>query len=179
MLHLWPPRNREREWRSSFHCQNKKFSMENKYQNFLSLCTPCWSSYNNLIVYLETAQLATHSQTNQHIWYLWLFFFEINLKGILHQNKFYRLNLIFWIVMGCGIARFGRMGLKTTETWKFWSQILSPGVLRRFSDLSFCAVPRGPVWLPGTARVSVVFRPLRPKWAIPHPITIHNMRFRR
>jgi len=52
-------------------------------------------------------------------------------KGILHQKIFYRLNLIFWIVMGCGIARFGRKGLKTTETWKFWSQILSPGVLRR------------------------------------------------
>ena len=38
------------------------------------------------------------------------------LKGILHQKNFYRLNLIFWIVMGCGIARFGRRGLKTTET---------------------------------------------------------------
>ena len=25
-------------------------------------------------------------------------------KGILHQKIFYRLNLIFWIVMGCGIA---------------------------------------------------------------------------
>ena len=33
--------------------------------------------------------------------------------------------------MECGIARFGRRGLKTTETRKFWSQILSPGVLRR------------------------------------------------
>ena len=119
-------------------------------------------------------------------------------KGILHQKIFYRLNLIFWIVMGCGIARFGRRGLKTTETWKFWSQILSPGVLRRgapgvsrhsamgfggaaqgfwgtarwglegrrhgvwrggalikhFSDLSFCAVPRGPIWSPGTSRHS-------------------------
>ena len=52
-------------------------------------------------------------------------------KGILHQKISYRLNLIFWIVMGCGIARFGRKGLKTTETWKFWSQNLSPGVLRR------------------------------------------------
>ena len=40
----------------------------------------------------------------------------IPLKGILHQKIFYRLNLIFWIVMGCGIARFGRKGLKTTET---------------------------------------------------------------
>ena len=38
------------------------------------------------------------------------------VKGILHQKIFYRLNLIFWIVMGCGIARFGRRGLKTTET---------------------------------------------------------------
>ena len=38
------------------------------------------------------------------------------LKGILHQKIFYRLNLIFWIEMGCGIARFGRRGLKTTET---------------------------------------------------------------
>ena len=43
------------------------------------------------------------------------------LKGILHQKIFYRLNLIFWIVMGCGIARFGRRCLKPTETWKFWS----------------------------------------------------------
>ena len=33
------------------------------------------------------------------------------LKGILHQKKFYRLNLIFWIVMGCGIAHFGRRRL--------------------------------------------------------------------
>ena len=37
-------------------------------------------------------------------------------KGILHQKFFYCLNLIFWIIMGCGIARFGRKGLKTTET---------------------------------------------------------------
>ena len=42
--------------------------------------------------------------------------FNVNIKGILHQKNFYRLNLIFWIVMGCGIARFGRKGLKTTET---------------------------------------------------------------
>ena len=37
-------------------------------------------------------------------------------KGILHQKIFYRLNLIFWIIMGCAIACFGRKGLKTTET---------------------------------------------------------------
>ena len=40
----------------------------------------------------------------------------IIFKGILHQKNFYRLNIILWIVMGCGIARFGRRGLKTTET---------------------------------------------------------------
>ena len=39
-----------------------------------------------------------------------------SFKGILHQKIFYCLNLIFWIIMGCGIARFGRKGLKTTET---------------------------------------------------------------
>ena len=36
------------------------------------------------------------------------------LKGIVPQKKFYCLNLIFWIVMGCGIAHFGGRCLKTT-----------------------------------------------------------------
>ena len=36
------------------------------------------------------------------------------VKGILHQKNFYRLNLIFWIVLGCGTAHFARRGLKTT-----------------------------------------------------------------
>ena len=33
------------------------------------------------------------------------------VKGIVHNFVFYRSNLIFWIVMGCGIADFGRRGL--------------------------------------------------------------------
>ena len=33
------------------------------------------------------------------------------LKGIVHNFFVYRSNLIFWIVMGCGIADFGRRGL--------------------------------------------------------------------
>ena len=33
-----------------------------------------------------------------------------HLKGILHQKIFYRLNLIFWIVMGRGIADFDQRG---------------------------------------------------------------------
>ena len=160
------------------------------------------------------------SLTARHIWrqvskiiadrfmpamFSWRFFFvsfanglSSPFKGILHQKIFYCLNLIFWIVMGCGIARFGRRGLKATETWKFWSQILSLGVLRRgapgilrhsamgfggaaqgfrgtarwgfeaqrhgvsrggalikhFSDLSFCAVLRGPIRLAETSRDS-------------------------
>ena len=44
------------------------------------------------------------------------------LKGILHQ-KILDSNGVWY-------SRFGRRGLKTTETWKFWSQFLSPGVLR-------------------------------------------------
>ena len=42
--------------------------------------------------------------------------FILAIKGIHHQKIFYRLNFIFWIVMGCGVARFGRKGLKTTKT---------------------------------------------------------------
>ena len=121
-----------------------------------------------------------------------------SFKGILHQKNFYRLNLIFWIVMGCGIARFGRRGLKTTETWKFWSQNLSPRGFEARRTWGFEAqhhgVSRGGAgvsrhsamapWLGDkfwdrNFQVSVVFRPLRPKRAIPHPITIQNMRFRR
>ena len=33
------------------------------------------------------------------------------VKGIVHNFFHYRSNLIFWIVMGCGIADFGRRGL--------------------------------------------------------------------
>ena len=40
---------------------------------------------------------------------------QASIEGIIPQNISYRLiNLIFWIVMGCGMARFGRRGLKTT-----------------------------------------------------------------
>ena len=53
------------------------------------------------------------------------------LKGILPQKKFHRPNLIFWIVMGCGNACFGRKGQNTTWNWKFWSQSLFPGTSRR------------------------------------------------
>ena len=39
---------------------------------------------------------------------------DYKFHGILHQNISYHLNLIFWIVMGCCIARFGRRGPKAT-----------------------------------------------------------------
>ena len=35
-------------------------------------------------------------------------------EGILPQKKFYRPNLIFWIEVGCGKARFGQKGQKNT-----------------------------------------------------------------
>ena len=31
-------------------------------------------------------------------------------KGTVHQKIFYRANLIFWIVMGCGTADLGHRG---------------------------------------------------------------------
>ena len=34
------------------------------------------------------------------------------LKGSYHKRNIYRPNLIFWVVMGCGKARFGRKGQK-------------------------------------------------------------------
>ena len=75
----------------------------------------------------------------------------IKVKGIVPLKKIFRLNLIFWIVMGCGFAGFGQRGLKTTQTWKFWSQLLSSWDLQgcRSSALqghlsrSHGAAPRG------------------------------------
>ena len=46
-------------------------------------------------------------------------FLFLLLKGILPQKNFYRPNLIFWIVMGCGRARFGRKGQKTPKIENF------------------------------------------------------------
>ena len=37
--------------------------------------------------------------------------FPSSFKGIVHNFFVYRSNLIFWIVMGCGIADFARRGL--------------------------------------------------------------------
>ena len=67
-------------------------------------------------------------------------------KGILHQKIFYRLNLIFWIVMGCGIA--AHLGFRGTARWGLEGRrhgVWRGGALiKHFSDLSFHAVPRGP-----------------------------------
>ena len=46
-------------------------------------------------------------------------FFLIYIKGILPKKTFYRPNLIFWIVMGCGRARFGQKGQKTPKIEHF------------------------------------------------------------
>ena len=44
-------------------------------------------------------------------WLNFEFIRQVLLKGIVHNFVLYRSNLIFWIVMGCGIADFGRRGL--------------------------------------------------------------------
>ena len=41
-----------------------------------------------------------------------------SLKGLFTNFFFYRLNLIFLIVMECGKAHFGRRDLWTSQTWK-------------------------------------------------------------
>ena len=90
-------------------------------------CASCLLNSSRLVVVQKSDQAAIS----------WCYSPEILIrcssknKGSSQKINFYHLNLIFWIAMGCGIARFGQRGLKTTETWKFWSQNLSPGVLRR------------------------------------------------
>ena len=49
------------------------------------------------------------------------------LMGSPHKEKFYRPNLIFWIVMGCGEARFGRKGQKTLKIENFGLKVCSLG----------------------------------------------------
>ena len=74
------------------------------------------------------------------------------LIGILHQKNFYCLNLIFWILfMGCGKARFGQRGLKTTFTWTFGIKICRQGFegrRHRPQGAVHLGVPRGPRWSP-------------------------------
>ena len=43
-----------------------------------------------------------------------VFGYYVIFKGILSQNFFQRLSLIFWIVMGCGKAHFGRKSQKAS-----------------------------------------------------------------
>ena len=53
------------------------------------------------------------------------------LKGLYHKKFFYRpigfANLIFWIVMGCGKARFGQKGQKTPKIENLGLKICSLG----------------------------------------------------
>ena len=56
----------------------------------------------------------------------------LSLK-ILPQKNFYRPNLIFWIVMGCGKAHFGRKGQKTPKKENFGLKVFL-----------MCRLPRGP-----------------------------------
>ena len=49
------------------------------------------------------------------------------LKGDYPPKLFYRPNLIFWIVMGCGKAHFGRKGQKPSKIENFGLKVCSLG----------------------------------------------------
>ena len=55
----------------------------------------------------------------------------ISLPKVSNPNFFYRPKLIFWIVMGCGEARFGQKGQEKPNIAKCWSQSLFLGTSRR------------------------------------------------
>ena len=66
---------------------------------------------------------------------------ELSRRSVLFKGLFtiffYRSNLIFWIVMGCGIADFGRICLKMPHSQNNWYRILSPLVSTRSATWSF------------------------------------------
>ena len=97
---------------------------------------------------IETLKFLTRPWGRVSAWraLIWSY---MDIKGILHQKIFYRLNLIFWIVMGCGLACFEAQhdGVSRRSTMGFRG---AATLIKHFSDFSFRAVPRGPVWLPGT-----------------------------
>ena len=69
-----------------------------KKDPWMSLCNEWhWSSLSGKTFFRSSSSGKVHDRSG--------------VKGILHQKNFYRLNLIFWIVMGCGIADFDRRGL--------------------------------------------------------------------
>ena len=164
---------------------------------------------------------------------LFPFYFAQMLKRNPPQKRFYRLNRIFCIVIGCDRVTL-IMGLppRLTSFWIILSQIFKfsissqagwnnkchPGVrynlfwseghedhvnwniFVKFVASGFSGLHLGPRWTPSytaleacgaahrnpwrqilipNVQVNVVFRPLWPNRALPHPITkIQNMRFR-
>ena len=60
------------------------------------------------------------------------------------QLFYFRSELIFWIELGCGIADFGRRGLKTPQTQDFWVFILSPGTSTRGATWDLDSRRQGP-----------------------------------
>ena len=96
------------------------------------------SEYNRLKNYFLYSTNLSMNKFVQHIDRSCVF------KGIVHQFFFYCSNLIFWVVMGCGIADFGRRVLKTPTTQHFWIFILSPGTSTRGATRDLDSRRRGP-----------------------------------
>ena len=96
-------------------------------------------------------------------------------------KKFYRPNLIFWIVMGCGIACFGfGWDLEPTCTDLEVSCYTQQEVPSQVALRSYVRVAlRSQTNFETKIFNFRCFWPLRPKRAVPHPIAIQNMRFGR
>ena len=75
--------------------------------------------------------------------------------------------------MGCGIAGFGWMTLKPLKFYNLDLEVCPQGPCAPSFE-----VPGYKLW-DHNCQVLGVYRPLRPKQAIPHPISIQNMRFDR
>ena len=73
------------------------------------------------------------------------------IEGILPQKIFYQPNFIFWIVMGCGKARFSQKGQKPLEVENFvlWDLMCgAPGGPREQTLRQKCSILGGFLALP-------------------------------
>ena len=92
----------------------------------------------------ETLCSSNLSEVREHIRTMYM----VELKGILPQNSFYRPNLKFWIVMGCGKARFGQkrhLKLKIlVSQFVLWDLEATRTDHCRLPRGLMCGLPRGP-----------------------------------
>ena len=94
-----PANIRDAQAQNSAESERKLFKLRNYIFSSYTLCPWCnrWQSWRHYWGQVQSA--GGQSEWTSSWW-------ESLIKGIL-PKKFFHLNLIFWIVMGCGMARFG------------------------------------------------------------------------